>query len=65
MLQPDSVLGVVAGQCQHFLESLERFLQPREISQARLSWVLLLCEEQGCLINTFLLYEPFLWECRC
>lgn len=54
----------MAGQCQHFLESSEGFLQPREIAQARLSWVLLLCEEQGCLINTFLLYEPFLWECR-
>lgn len=37
----------VAGQCQRVLESSERFLQPREIAQARRSWVLLLCEERG------------------
>lgn len=57
-LQPNSVvlLGVAASQHPCSLEFSERFLQPRETSQALLSWALFLCEEHGCLINTFLLY---------
>lgn len=56
-LQPNSVvlLGVAAGQHLRSLESSERFLQPRETSQALLSCAVFLREEHGCLINTFLL----------
>lgn len=56
MIQPNSVLlELSASQHLHSLESSEKFLQPREIFAGTSLRALLLCQEKGCLINTFLL----------
>ena len=56
MIQPNSVLlELSASQHLHSLESSERCLQPREIFAGTALLVFLLCQENGCLINTFLL----------
>lgn len=55
LLHPNSVLLGVVADPMPTLSSDTRGFQ-RELRKDALGWILLLCEEQGYLINTLLLY---------